>query len=42
VFRHAAAGRLAVAHEEVPLAGAPATWRRQATGEAGVRLVLTP
>jgi NADPH:quinone reductase-like Zn-dependent oxidoreductase len=42
VFRHAAAGRLAVAHETVPLADAPAAWRRQATGRAGVRLVLTP
>jgi NADPH:quinone reductase-like Zn-dependent oxidoreductase len=42
VFRHAAADRLAVAHEEVPLADAAAAWRRQATGEAGVRLVLTP
>jgi NADPH:quinone reductase-like Zn-dependent oxidoreductase len=42
VFRHAAAGRLAVAHEQVPLADAPAAWRRQASGEAGVRLVLTP
>jgi NADPH:quinone reductase-like Zn-dependent oxidoreductase len=42
VFRHAAAGRLAVAHETVPLADAPAAWRRQATGRAGVRLVLAP
>jgi NADPH:quinone reductase-like Zn-dependent oxidoreductase len=42
VFRHAATGRLAVAHEEMPLADAAAAWRRQATGEAGVRLVLTP
>lgn len=42
VFRHAAAGRLAVAHEELPLAEATAAWRRQATGKAGVRLVLTP
>jgi NADPH:quinone reductase-like Zn-dependent oxidoreductase len=42
VFRHAAAGHLAVAHEEVPLADAPAAWRRQATGSAGGRLVLTP
>jgi NADPH:quinone reductase-like Zn-dependent oxidoreductase len=42
VFRHAAAGRLAVGHEEVPLADAPAAWRRQAGGDAGVRLVLTP
>jgi NADPH:quinone reductase-like Zn-dependent oxidoreductase len=42
VFRHAATGRLAVAAEQLPLADAPAAWRRQATGQAGVRLVLTP
>ncbi len=42
VARHAAAGRLAVAHEEVPLADVAAAWHRQATGDPGVRLVLTP
>ena len=42
VFRHAATGRLAVGHEQVPLADATAAWRRQATGQAGVRLVVTP
>jgi NADPH:quinone reductase-like Zn-dependent oxidoreductase len=42
VFRHAAAGSLSVEHEEIPLADAAAAWRRQATGSAGVRLVLTP
>jgi NADPH:quinone reductase-like Zn-dependent oxidoreductase len=42
VFAHAAAGRLAVAHEVLPLAEAAAAWRRQATGQAGGRLVLTP
>ena len=42
VFRHAAAGALAVAHAEIPLADAAEAWRRQATGSAGVRLVLTP
>jgi NADPH:quinone reductase-like Zn-dependent oxidoreductase len=42
VLPHAAAGRLAVAHEVVPLADVAAAWRRQATGDAGVRLVLTP
>ncbi|SDX91084.1 NADPH:quinone reductase [Modestobacter sp. DSM 44400] len=42
VFRHARTGRLAVAHEQVPLADARAAWRRQAAGQAGVRLVLTP
>jgi NADPH:quinone reductase-like Zn-dependent oxidoreductase len=42
VFEHAAAGRLAVAHELVPLAEVADAWRRQASGDAGVRLVLTP
>ncbi|MDT0275377.1 zinc-binding alcohol dehydrogenase family protein [Blastococcus goldschmidtiae] len=42
VAGHAAGGRLAVAHEEVPLADVAAAWRRQATGDPGVRLVLTP
>jgi NADPH:quinone reductase-like Zn-dependent oxidoreductase len=42
VFRHAAAGLLSVAHEDIPLADAAAAWRRQAAGSAGVRLVLTP
>jgi NADPH:quinone reductase-like Zn-dependent oxidoreductase len=42
VAEHAAAGRLAVAHEEIPLSDAEAAWRRQASGEAGVRLVLKP
>jgi NADPH:quinone reductase-like Zn-dependent oxidoreductase len=42
VFAHAAAGRLALAHEVLPLAEAATAWRRQATGQAGVRLVLTP
>jgi NADPH:quinone reductase-like Zn-dependent oxidoreductase len=41
VFGHAGAGRLSVAHEQVPLAEAGAAWRRQAAGQAGVRLVLT-
>jgi NADPH:quinone reductase-like Zn-dependent oxidoreductase len=41
VFRHAATGALAVAHEEIPLADAGNAWR-QATGRAGVRLVLIP
>ena len=40
VARHAADGELAVAHEVVPLEEAPDAWRRQASGEAGVRLVL--
>jgi NADPH:quinone reductase-like Zn-dependent oxidoreductase len=42
VFGHAAAGRIAVAHEVLPLAEAPEAWRRQAAGDAGGRLVLTP
>jgi hypothetical protein len=42
VAENAAAGRLAVAHEVVPLADVGAAWRRQASGDAGVRLVLTP
>ncbi|MGY1915378.1 quinone oxidoreductase family protein [Blastococcus sp. SYSU DS0973] len=42
IAREAAAGRLAVAHEELPLADVAAAWRRQATGDPGVRLVLTP
>lgn len=42
VFAHAAAGRLDLAHEILPLAEAATAWRRQATGQAGVRLVLTP
>ncbi|TKJ18428.1 zinc-binding dehydrogenase, partial [Blastococcus sp. CCUG 61487] len=42
VAGHAAAGRLAVAHETVPLADVGEAWRRQATGDPGVRLVLTP
>ena len=42
VIEHAAAGRLAVAHEALPLAAVDQAWRRQAEGRAGVRLVLTP
>jgi NADPH:quinone reductase-like Zn-dependent oxidoreductase len=42
VAGHAADGRLAVAHEVLPLAEVADAWRRQASGQAGVRLVLTP
>jgi NADPH:quinone reductase-like Zn-dependent oxidoreductase len=42
VFAHAAAGRLTVGHEVVPLSAIADAWRRQASGQAGVRLVLTP
>jgi NADPH:quinone reductase-like Zn-dependent oxidoreductase len=36
------AGRLAVAHEAVPLADAGAAWRRQADGVTSGRIVLVP
>jgi NADPH:quinone reductase-like Zn-dependent oxidoreductase len=42
IAEHAAAGRLSVAYEEVGLADVADAWRRQATGDVGVRLVLTP
>jgi NADPH:quinone reductase-like Zn-dependent oxidoreductase len=42
VAGHAAAGRLAVAHEQVPLAEVALAWLRQAGGDPGVRLVLAP
>jgi NADPH:quinone reductase-like Zn-dependent oxidoreductase len=42
VAGHAAAGRLAVAHEVLPLAEVTEAWTRQAQGRAGARLVLTP
>jgi NADPH:quinone reductase-like Zn-dependent oxidoreductase len=42
VAGHAAAGRLGVAHEVLPLSRVDEAWRRQADGKAGVRLVLTP
>jgi NADPH:quinone reductase len=42
VAAEAVAGRLAVAHETVPLADAAAAWRRQASGEASGRIVLAP
>jgi NADPH:quinone reductase-like Zn-dependent oxidoreductase len=42
VAGHAAAGRLAVAAETCPLADVAAAWGRQAAGDAGARLVLTP
>ena len=41
VARHAADGRMAVAHEVLPLSDVEDAWRRQASG-AGARLVLTP
>jgi NADPH:quinone reductase-like Zn-dependent oxidoreductase len=42
IVRHAAAGKLGVAHEVVPLAGVSEAWQRQQAGEAPVRLVLVP
>lgn len=39
---HAAAGRLALDYETVPLADAGEAWSRQAGGRAGRRIVLTP
>jgi NADPH:quinone reductase-like Zn-dependent oxidoreductase len=42
VFAHAAATALTVSHEIVPLAEVGDAWRRQASGQAGVRLVVTP
>ncbi|WP_433462263.1 quinone oxidoreductase family protein [Spirillospora sp. CA-128828] len=42
VAAEAAAGRLTVAHETVPLEDAAAAWRRQGEGTAAGRIVLTP
>ncbi len=42
VLRHAAAGRLSVASEQLPLARVAEAWQRQADGRASARLVLTP
>jgi NADPH:quinone reductase-like Zn-dependent oxidoreductase len=42
VARHAAEGRLTVAHEVVPLEGATEAWQRQAEGRTTGRLVLVP
>ena len=42
VLGHAAAGRIRVAHETSPLAGAPQAWARQAAGQVAGRLVLLP
>ena len=42
VIEHAAAGRMGVAHEVLPLSDVEGAWRRQSEGKAGVRFVLTP
>lgn len=41
VLRHAADGRIAVAHETVALPEVAAAWRRQSAGQTSGRLVLT-
>jgi NADPH:quinone reductase-like Zn-dependent oxidoreductase len=41
VLRHAAAGRITVAHETVGLPDVATAWRRQAAGQIAGRLVLT-
>jgi hypothetical protein len=42
VLGHAAAGRLAVEFETVPLAEVGAAWAAQAAGTTSTRVVLTP
>ncbi|MGP4105085.1 quinone oxidoreductase family protein [Nonomuraea sp. KM90] len=42
VAEQSAAGRLAVAHEVVPLQETPDAWRRQSAGTTGGRIVLRP
>jgi NADPH:quinone reductase-like Zn-dependent oxidoreductase len=42
VAEHAAAGRIAVEYEVLPLAAVADAWRRQASGDPGPRLVLSP
>lgn len=42
VLAHAAAGRLGVTHEVVPLDGAPAAWADTAAGHATARVVISP
>ncbi len=42
VLAHAAAGRLEVTHDVVPLDGAPAAWEAVARGAASRRMVVTP
>jgi NADPH:quinone reductase-like Zn-dependent oxidoreductase len=39
---HARSGRLTVGYEPVPFAGVAEAWQRQATGNAGRRIVLVP
>ncbi|MFG1687931.1 hypothetical protein ACGFNP_47830 [Nonomuraea sp. NPDC049269] len=41
IAEQAALGRLAVAHEVVPLESAGEAWQRQAAGTAGGRIVLS-
>ena len=42
VVQEAAAGRLTVEHERVPLANVTSAWARQVAGQAGGRIVLIP
>jgi NADPH:quinone reductase-like Zn-dependent oxidoreductase len=42
VLRQAAAGRIGVLAETLPITEAEQAWRRQAAGTGGLRLVLTP
>jgi NADPH:quinone reductase-like Zn-dependent oxidoreductase len=42
VLAAAAEGRIGVAHETVPLVDVAGAWARQASGDAGVRLVVVP
>jgi hypothetical protein len=42
VAAESVAGRLAVAHETVPLADVPSAWQRQSDGTASGRIVLVP
>jgi NADPH:quinone reductase len=42
VVQEAAAGRLTVDHERVPLAEVTEAWSRQIAGQAGGRIVLVP
>ena len=42
VLGHAAAGRLEVTHDVVPLDGAPAAWAEAAAGRAARRVVVSP
>ena len=42
VLGHAAAGRIRMQYAECPLADVEEVWRRETTGDSGVRCVLLP